>query len=132
MVTRRCSVRDGTPGRWCGAVIATLALAGCSHFPRIDYGDNLVIGCPAPIGPNEPQKTLTDGSAVIALVEAMTLCEDDLITHPEDRDFQKRLALQARMEKQERKARERAVREAAAGRGPAAVPLAPYDAPPRG
>lgn len=79
------------------------ALGACSHAPRIQVGDDLVLGCPAPLGPNEPPQTIEGPGAVLALAEAMTLCGDELITHPEDREFQERLKLQERLEKIDRK-----------------------------
>ena len=116
-------------GRWpdryrAGALMfgACLALGGCGHLARIDVGDDVVLGCPAPLGPNDPPQTLEGPGAVLALGEAMTLCDDELITHPEDREFQERLRLQERLEKIDRK-------RAKAARSSAAID---WDAPPRG
>lgn len=103
-------------------VAFTIALTGCAGVPwstpRIDIGDNLVLGCPRPIGASEPPKTLTDGPAVLALVETFAFCEDELITHGEDREHQRRLALQEQLEKIERRRAARITADAVAAGPP--------------
>jgi len=92
-------------------IAAVVALGGCSAVPRIQIADDLVLGCPSPLSPNEPPITIEGPGAVLALVEAMTLCDDELIAHPDDAEFQERLKLQEKLEKMERR---RAKQEASA------------------
>jgi hypothetical protein len=98
-----------------------------SHFPPLDPQQGLIIGCPSPNNEFEPPQTSTDAAAVFMLVEAMTLCRGELITHGEDRELQRRLKLQEQLERIDRK-RARAARQA---QGRARVEI-DRDAPPRG
>jgi hypothetical protein len=109
------------------AALVVLALGACSSLPRIQVDDDVVLGCPAPLGPNDPPETLEGWGAALAFGEALTLCDDELITYGEDRELQQRLLLQERLEKIDRK-RARAARQA---QGRAMVDVA-WDAPPRG
>lgn len=112
-----------------GLTIALVAGVGAAepHLPSLEPQKGLIIGCPSPNNEFDPPQTFTDAAAVFSLVEAMTLCRGELITHGEDREFQRRLKLQERLEKMDRKR----AREARQAQGQAKVEPA-LDAPPRG
>ena len=102
------------------------------HPTPEDPRGGLILGCPAPRNEFERSRASTDAAAVFMLVEAMTLCDGETITHGEDRDLQARLRLQQKLEKIDRKrAREARLAQGRAKVAAVAWHADPAQAPPR-